>query len=91
MCFGCSKEPSYGDGSFEYPQHMYWLRNKKNNFPLHSYLGACRLMNRQSGFEILCHNLLETSVTMTSACKLFHVISLSCSSISIANALDFII
>ena len=32
MCFGCSKEPSHQDGSFEYPQHMFWLRNKKNNF-----------------------------------------------------------
>ena len=31
MCFGCSKEPSHRDGSFEYPQHMFWLRNKKNN------------------------------------------------------------
>ena len=29
ICFGCSKEPSRGDGSFEYPQHMFWLRNKK--------------------------------------------------------------
>ena len=31
MCFGCSKEPSHWDGSFEYPQHisMFWLRNKK--------------------------------------------------------------
>ena len=28
-CFGCSKELSYWDGSFEYPQHMFWLRNKK--------------------------------------------------------------
>ena len=27
ICFGCSKEPSHG--SFEYPQHMFWLRNKK--------------------------------------------------------------
>ena len=34
MCFGCSKEPSYQDGSFEYPQHMFWLRNKKNNFQI---------------------------------------------------------
>ena len=34
MCFGCSKEPSHRDGSFEYPQHMFWLRNKKNNFLL---------------------------------------------------------
>ena len=27
ICFGCSK-----DGSFEYPQHMFWLRNKNINF-----------------------------------------------------------
>ena len=32
MCFGCSKEPSHRDGSFEYPQHMFWLRNKKIDF-----------------------------------------------------------
>ena len=30
MCFGCSKEPSHG--SFEYPQHMFWMRNKEKNF-----------------------------------------------------------
>ena len=29
ICFGCSKELSHRDGSFEYPQHMLWLRNKK--------------------------------------------------------------
>ena len=23
MCFGCSKEPSDRDGSFEYPQHVF--------------------------------------------------------------------
>ena len=35
MCFRFSKEPSHRDGSFEYPQHMFWLRNKKkNNFQL---------------------------------------------------------
>ena len=28
ICFGCSKEPSHWDGSFEYPQHIFWLRNK---------------------------------------------------------------
>ena len=32
ICFGCSKEPFHRDGSFEYPKHMFWLRNKKNNF-----------------------------------------------------------
>ena len=34
ICFGCSKEPSHLDGSFEYPQHMFWLRNKKITFSL---------------------------------------------------------
>ena len=33
------KEPSHWDGSFEYPQHMFWLRNKKKSVT-HSYLGA---------------------------------------------------
>ena len=28
----CSKEPSHRDGSFEYPQRMFWLRNRKNIF-----------------------------------------------------------
>ena len=32
--FGFSKEQSHRDDSFEYPQHMFWLRNKKNNFQL---------------------------------------------------------
>ena len=35
MCFGCSKEPSHQDGSFEYAQHiMFWMINKENNFHL---------------------------------------------------------
>ena len=38
MCFGCSKEPPHRDGSFEYPQHMFWLRNEKNNFQLHTLI-----------------------------------------------------
>ena len=38
MCFGCSKEPSYRDGLFEYPQHIFWLRNKKNNFQLRTLI-----------------------------------------------------
>ena len=29
ICHGCSKEPSHWDGSFEYPQHMFWLWNMK--------------------------------------------------------------
>ena len=38
MCFRCSKEPSHWDCSFEYPQHVFWLRNKKNNFQLHTFI-----------------------------------------------------
>ena len=38
MCFRCSKEPSHRDGSFEYPQHMFWFRNKKNNFQLRTFI-----------------------------------------------------
>ena len=45
--FGCSKEPSHLDGSFEYPQHMFWLRIKKSNFRLPILTqrrdGTCRL------------------------------------------------
>ena len=35
ICFGRSKEPSHWDGSFEYPQHMFRLRNK-NSFWSHT-------------------------------------------------------
>ena len=34
ICFGCSKEPSHCDGSFDYPQNMLWLRNKKISFSI---------------------------------------------------------
>ena len=38
MSFGCSKESSHWDGSIEYPQHMFWLRNKKMNFWLRTLI-----------------------------------------------------
>ena len=41
MCFGCSKEQSHRDGSFEYPQHMFWLRNKKNIVLLKETIVMC--------------------------------------------------
>ena len=34
ICFGCSKELFHWEGSFEYPQHVFWLRNKKFKFSL---------------------------------------------------------
>ena len=52
VCFGCSKEPSHRDGSFEFRQLMFWLRNKKNNFLIMPpYLEACRVVS--------CENLLK--------------------------------
>ena len=46
ICFGCTKEPSHWDGSFEYPQHMFWMRNKENNFPIGTLIcrPACCLL-----------------------------------------------
>ena len=38
MCFVCSKEPSHEDGSFEYPQHMFWMRSKENSFTIHTLI-----------------------------------------------------
>ena len=32
MCFECSKKLY----AFEYPSHMFWLRNKEINFQLHT-------------------------------------------------------
>ena len=50
-CFGCSNELPHRDGSFEYPQHMFWLRNKKNNFQLCTLIWrpvACAIHNANS-------------------------------------------
>ena len=38
MCFGCSKEQSHRESSFEYPQHMFWMRNKNNKFQVHTLI-----------------------------------------------------
>ena len=32
ICFGYSKELSHRDDFLQYPQHMFWSRNKKINF-----------------------------------------------------------
>ena len=39
ISFGCSKEPSHLDSSFEYPQHLFWLRNEKIKFSLRFLTG----------------------------------------------------
>ena len=53
MCFGCLKEPSYQDASFEYRQHMVRLRNKKNNFQLHTLIWRPGGFMNSSGCVVL--------------------------------------
>ena len=50
ICFGCSKEPSQWDGSFEYPQHMFWLINKKIYF-MHLKINHALLSSGQSWYR----------------------------------------
>ena len=48
ICFGCLKE-----GSFEHPQHMLWLRNKKNLVTLYLTKGLVDLfyMSEMQNFQ----------------------------------------
>ena len=39
VCFGCSKEPPRGDGSFEYPQQIVLMGNKKIKSELSTFIG----------------------------------------------------
>ena len=66
MCFGCSKEPSHREGSFEYPQHMFWLSNNKNNFQMHSLIWGPDFLT-----QLLKHILrvLKRTVSLSSSCK----------------------
>ena len=36
ICFKCSEEPSHSDSYFEYPQHMFVMRNKNYFSVTHS-------------------------------------------------------
>ena len=62
MCFGCSKEPSHWDGSFEYPQHMFWLRNTKIIFK-YALLsgGGCSNCERSRRYKLHC---MSSSVSL---------------------------
>ena len=53
ICSGCSKEPSHRNGSFEYPQHMFWLRNKKDRKISFSYALLSGGPVNMYGFKIL--------------------------------------
>ena len=53
MCFGCSKEPSHSDGSFEYPQHMFWMRNKENSFQIRTLIWRAVTSNSHMNIDII--------------------------------------
>ena len=38
VCFGCSKELSHGDGSFEHPKNVFWSSNREINLQLHTLI-----------------------------------------------------
>ena len=42
ICFGFSKELSHWDGAYEYPQHVFWMRNKKL-FLVHILIGIASI------------------------------------------------
>ena len=63
MCFGCSKEPSHRDGSFEYPQHTFWLRNKNNNFQLSTLIWGPN--TECSPFIMLCLGSIKMDIAIS--------------------------
>ena len=51
ISFGCLKEPPHCDGSFEYPQHMFWLQNKEINFLLHTLTKGLHIHDKNLNFD----------------------------------------
>ena len=57
--FWVPKEPSDRDGSFEYPQHIFWLKNKKKKSGTHSYVKAGMQYSLQTITTLLALELLD--------------------------------
>ena len=88
MFFGCSKDPSQRDGSFEYPQHMFYLRNKKNNILLRTLIWGPDNDNNNDNNDIVpcyrCSALALKSLNVDYKEKhVPHVECKSCSFISV--------
>ena len=82
MYFGCSKEPSHRDGSVEYPQHMFWLRNKKNNFQLRIIWRPDTVCNSvalalvwEYQWSLVLKAPAKMHLKMFFACRLLHVLA----------------
>ena len=58
ICLGCSKELSHRDGSFEYPQHMFWLRNNRISLKVHTLIWRSEPVHIFSNLE-LSNNISE--------------------------------
>ena len=71
ICFVCSKEPSHRDSSFEYAQHMFWLRNKKNNFQLRTLILGPELSDNV--IETSYHYFLTGEVDLQGQVKMYTV------------------
>ena len=54
---GAQKNPSHWDGSFEYPQHMFWLRNKKKYFSVNHFNERPGVHNQKLTFIFLDQNV----------------------------------
>ena len=71
MCFGCSKEPSHYDGSFEHPQHIFWMRNKKIFFNYALLAGGVSLIREYYNevylynFCFACEPEMQTCLSIT--------------------------
>ena len=63
VCFGCSKELSHRDGAFEYPQHVFWLRNKKNVFLLSTNLKPAASSRMSLLIHVVSQELLMLAYT----------------------------
>ena len=64
--FGCSKELSHWDSSFEYKQHMFWLKNKKNSCQLRTVNCRPETIPRASMWWHLFQICFQTSLEIPS-------------------------
>ena len=69
ICFGCLKERSYRDDSLEYPQHMFWLRNKKVNFDYTLLSGGLNKLNKKMTNIIIIMHIYLVIVSIQSTTR----------------------
>ena len=56
---GYTLDPPRRGGSIDYPQSMFWLKNKKNlHTPVHPSLTTCIIKERFKGYTLHGHVIL---------------------------------